>query len=75
MPIYEYRCKTCAHDFQLLRSMDKASEDALCLQCRGRAVRKLSLIASLPRGGSGLEEGAGQACGCGGACQCGASLN
>jgi putative FmdB family regulatory protein len=80
MPIYEYRCLACHHEFELLRPMDRVNEDALCLRCRGRALRKLSVIAPVLHGGAlGLPAEAtmerGGACGCGGACSCGASIN
>ncbi|MSQ40685.1 MAG: zinc ribbon domain-containing protein [Dehalococcoidia bacterium] len=80
VPIYEYRCQACLHEFEMLRPMDRVNDDVLCLRCKGRALRRLSVIAPVLHGGAigslaeaGMERGG--ACGCGGACSCGASLN
>lgn len=44
MPLYEYACKTCAHQFELLV---RASEAPACPACRGTALeRKLSVFAA-----------------------------
>ena len=84
MPIYEYRCLNCDQEFELLRSMSQANEATLCLRCQGRAVRRLSLFASVVKGedawmDSVLENrgqgSMGGGCACGGACTCGAPLN
>ena len=80
MPIYEYRCQSCEREFELLRPMAQANDHALCLQCKGRAVRRVSVFAPVVRSGGSLmdmplEGMDGGACGCGGACNCGAWLN
>lgn len=39
MPIYEYRCEPCRHEFEtLIRSSSDAAE---CPKCRGREVTRL----------------------------------
>ncbi|MBI4578929.1 MAG: zinc ribbon domain-containing protein [Planctomycetes bacterium] len=41
MPIYEYRCAKCDHQFeQLVRSFD-GDADAACPECGSRKVEKL----------------------------------
>jgi len=64
MPIYEFVCEDCGHDFEeLVRSlMDPAVP--MCPKCgRPRARRKLSVFA--PRMGSGSASGAARSAGCG----------
>jgi putative FmdB family regulatory protein len=51
-PIYEYRRQACLHEFDLLRPMDRVNEDVLCLRCKGRALRRLSVIAPVLHGGA-----------------------
>ncbi len=47
MPIYEYVCTACKHDFEkLVRSMDEQKPPP-CPACQGNAVvRKLSVFAA-----------------------------
>ncbi|MDR2870574.1 MAG: zinc ribbon domain-containing protein [Deferribacteraceae bacterium] len=41
MPIYEYHCNSCQHEFELMESMDSATEKA-CPECGAVAKRKIS---------------------------------
>ena len=41
MPIYEYRCGTCVHTFDVLKKMSDPAEEA-CPACRGDAQRLVS---------------------------------
>ena len=41
MPIFEYHCTGCEHDFELLVLKDTAIE---CPQCRGAALERLLSI-------------------------------
>ena len=52
MPIYEYRCEPCDHDFEaLIRNADDAPA---CPKCGNRQVAKqFSVPASTPNGGLG----------------------
>lgn len=69
MPIYEYRCSACGHDFELLVRTDT---EIACPSCEGRKVeRQLSLPArhggSAPAADySSLGPPAGGCCGGGG---------
>ena len=56
MPIFEYQCRKCEHDFEAL--VRRADEKVACPQCGGRRVtKKLSLFAT-----SGVQSGKGSAC-------------
>lgn len=41
MPIYEYRCKNCGNEFELLRSISQADSDIVCEFCGERQAQKL----------------------------------
>ena len=46
MPIYEYHCRACGKDFELMRSRDKMDTATKCLHCASKATkRKLSIFA------------------------------
>ena len=53
MPIYEYVCPECACKFEMLRSVNKANEDASCPKCQHTAKRVFSRFASFSKGNSG----------------------
>jgi len=53
MPIYEYLCHECNCKFELLRSINKANEEASCPKCQHVANRALSRFASFSKGSSG----------------------
>ncbi len=56
MPIYEYKCKTCEHAFETLRSMRDESP-APCPTCGGEeTMRLLSLFAAQNKGADGACE-------------------
>jgi putative FmdB family regulatory protein len=74
MPMYEYECKACGKNFELLRSMKQADTDVVCQHCGAPTIqRKLSLFASVSKEGNGavsdLSSGGSCSsglCGCGG---------
>jgi putative FmdB family regulatory protein len=47
MPLFEFRCSACAHDFELLI---RSSERAACPQCGGGSVEKLLSETAPPTG-------------------------
>lgn len=53
MPVYEYFCPECNCKFELLRSMNKANEDASCPQCQHATRRIFSRFASFSKGSEG----------------------
>ena len=72
MPLYEYRCAGCGHEFEALVRVGEADREG-CPTCGEGPVRRLfSVVAAVrpggepvPRGGDGAAAGGG--C-CGGAC-------
>jgi putative FmdB family regulatory protein len=52
MPVYEYRCRTCGHQFEIQQSI---SDDALteCTECRGE-LRKVFSPVGITFKGSGF---------------------
>jgi putative FmdB family regulatory protein len=50
MPMYEYECKKCGSNFDLLRSINQDDSDVVCSDCGSPNIqRKLSLFASHTR--------------------------
>lgn len=41
MPIYEYICKDCEHQFEVLTTSSTADETVKCPECKGQDVCKL----------------------------------
>lgn len=56
MPIYEYFCPDCNSRFELLRPLDKASEKALCPQCKKSVRRIFSAFAFSSKNSEGMLE-------------------
>jgi putative FmdB family regulatory protein len=74
MPLYEYLCEPCEEKFEVLRSMAKGADPAICPTCGSNGHRVLSVFASISVGSSGepvpsAVGGGGGGC-CGGACGC-----
>ncbi|MBA2849740.1 zinc ribbon domain-containing protein [Thermosulfuriphilus ammonigenes] len=45
MPIYEFHCQDCGHEFEaLLKSREEISE-VVCKKCQGRNVKRLMSVA------------------------------
>lgn len=42
MPLYEYSCPHCQQKFELLRSFEESSKEALCPRCGTQAKRVIS---------------------------------
>lgn len=73
MPLYEYYCPTCRVEFEQLRPISQASEDAACPTCQGAAQKQLSVFLSYSKSSSGAVQavagGGCPACSAGG-CGC-----
>ena len=54
MPIYEYRCSSCNGQFELLRPMSRADEDASCPTCHNGSHKLLSTFASFSMENNGI---------------------
>ena len=75
MPLYEYACRSCSHEFEELRSMSHMEAPATCPECEGEGERRLSVFASFSAGVNGetkaIAGGGGGCCGGGGGgCAC-----
>ena len=61
MPIYEYRCKKCDHEYEQRRSIADMDKRRACPGCRSRAVeRKLNTsfaVVGVSRGGGDFDFG------------------
>jgi len=48
MPIYEFRCAQCGHEFSLMRPMSQSGEASDCRRCGAPGARRLiSRIAAI----------------------------
>lgn len=72
MPLYEYRCRKCAHVFEVLRPMAEADAPIACLVCGSEETqRALSRFFAHSGGRTLTSAGGGCACAAGGTCACG----
>lgn len=80
MPIYEYHCKKCGHDFEKL--VPRAGTPVECEKCQSNEVEKLFSVfgttatsqtapaSSCPAADSCPGAAASGGCGCAGKCHC-----
>lgn len=73
MPLYEFRCRTCAETFEVRRPMADADLPAPCPQGHLETSRMLSVVALGGRADAAPAPAAAPMAGgcCGGACGCG----
>jgi putative FmdB family regulatory protein len=65
MPLYEYRCHTCGHEFEKMVRFSEASLSPVCPQCTSeKTAKKISVFAS--HGSSTATAAASSASSCGG---------
>jgi putative FmdB family regulatory protein len=82
MPIYEYRCESCAGRFEVLTRFAERDSAQVCPTCESTKTRVLVSSFAVASGGDtssasdfASESGGGGGC-CGGACgSCGSSPN
>lgn len=67
MPLYEYKCRSCGHRFEVLQRMSEGAAAVECPRCGERAADKQ--LSTFSAAVSGSSSSAGPACGGGG---CGA---
>ena len=61
MPLYEYRCKNCGHEFEKMVSFSQGSKLPECPACTSQETQKrLSMVASF---GAVKAGGAADSCG------------
>jgi putative FmdB family regulatory protein len=78
MPIYEYRCESCAEKFEVLTRFAERDSAQVCPACESTKTRVLVSSFALAGGESSSlsdfsSESTGGGCACGGACSCGSS--
>jgi len=77
MPIYEYRCESCAQKFEVLTRFAERDNAQVCPACESTKTRVLvSSFASFGSGESAASDFMSESsdaggCACGGACSCG----
>ena len=80
MPIYEYRCESCAGKFEVLTGFAERDTSQPCPTCESTKTRVL--VSSFASFGGGAESSAAELTGkasgggcCGGSCGCGSRAN
>ena len=74
MPIYEYVCEKCKHEYELLRPMSQADTPHACEKCGSTKVRRKLSVFFAESGGkavSGMSEPACGSCAGGNCSTCG----
>jgi len=79
MPIYEYRCESCAEKFEVLTRFAERDSAQVCPACESTKTRVL--VSSFAFAGANdasasdfmSESSGGGGCACGGACSCGSA--
>jgi putative FmdB family regulatory protein len=56
MPIYEYHCKNCSANFELMRSVNKMTASTKCPSCGTRSQRRLTSFAFVRGAKADFEE-------------------
>lgn len=52
MPLYEYRCESCGHTFEILRGLREKDEDVICPCCGQKRAERLMSAFSSAKGSS-----------------------
>ncbi|RLB05799.1 MAG: zinc ribbon domain-containing protein [Deltaproteobacteria bacterium] len=52
MPLYEYRCRACGHNFETLRGLQERDEEVVCPKCGQKKAERLLSAFSSVKGGS-----------------------
>ncbi len=62
MPIYEYVCNKCGHQFEQIRPMNESDKSIDCIHCKSKDTHRLLSVFFAQSGGKSL---AGSNSGCG----------
>jgi putative FmdB family regulatory protein len=67
MPLYEYRCRSCGHRFEVLQRLGEGAEGLVCPRCDARALDKQvsTFAAAASSGASAAATCAAPGCGTG----------
>ena len=74
MPIYEYLCQDCKHEFEVIRPMNQADVPMACAKCGGENIKRKISVFFAESGGkavSGMSEPACSSCASGNCLHCG----
>ena len=74
MPIYEYICQDCNHEFDALRPMSQADAATACIKCGGENIKRKISVFFAESGGravSGMSEPSCDSCAGGNCSHCG----
>ncbi len=63
MPIYEYVCLNCKHEFELIRPMNQADQPLECSRCGGEEVKRRISLFYAESGGRTVPGTSGASCG------------
>ena len=63
MPIYEYICQDCQHEFETIRSMSQADAQLACEKCGGRKTKRKISVFFAESGGKAVSGMAEPSCG------------
>lgn len=59
MPIFEYRCDTCGHEFEELESVADRDKPRKCPECGKKGVERVISVFAAKVGGSHSSPGCG----------------
>jgi putative FmdB family regulatory protein len=74
MPIYEYICQDCKHEFEAIRPMSQADVATACIKCGGENIKRKISVFFAESGGRampGMSEPSCDSCGGGNCSHCG----
>jgi len=63
MPIYEYICQNCEHEFEALRSMSQADLAMTCAKCGSENLKRKISVFFAESGGSAVSGMSEPSCG------------
>ncbi|MCG3211289.1 MAG: hypothetical protein FOGNACKC_04932 [Anaerolineae bacterium] len=63
MPLYEYHCADCSHNFEIRRALSEAATDVTCPECAGQHTRRVfTPVIAFSNGHSGSAVIGGSGC-------------
>lgn len=74
MPIYEYICQDCQHEFEVIRPMSQADTPMACAKCGGEEIKRKISVFYAESGGkavAGMSEHSCDSCSGGNCGSCG----
>lgn len=62
MPIYEYICQDCKHEFEVIRPMSQADAPLACAKCSGENLKRKISVCYAESGGKAVAGMSGHSC-------------